>query len=312
MRRLIIGRFLIAVPTLIVSTALTFTLVSLIPGDPAATVLGENATRAQYAAVDRQLGVNKPLIAQYLQWVGRALRGNLGHSLFTNQSVASMLNSRLPVTLSLALGTMVLTAILGVGLGVLSARESRIVARTSDVVSLVGLSLPSFWVGLMLINLVAVGTGILPATGYVNFTTSIGGWARSLLLPVLTLTIAMVAIVAKQTRDALLDALSSDYIRVLRANGVTERSLLYRHALRNAAIPVTTVLGLIVVGLLGGTVVVEQVFALPGLGSLAVLATNEHDLPVIEGVVTYFVLIVVAVTLVLDLAYGWLNPKVRK
>jgi peptide/nickel transport system permease protein len=170
---------------------------------------------------------------------------------------------------------------------------------------------PSFWLGLLLVAALAVRVQLFPATGYTPLGTSPGQWLRGLVLPVVTLAFGAVAIVAKQTRDSMLEVLSRDFIRTLRANGVSERSIIFTHALKNASIPVVTVLGLIFVSLLSGTVLVESVFAIPGLGSLTVQATTGHDVPLIQGAVVYFTVIVVMVNLLVDLSYGWLNPKAR-
>jgi peptide/nickel transport system permease protein len=198
-----------------------------------------------------------------------------------------------------------------VGLGVLSAARGGWLGRLVDVLALIGLGLPSFWLGLVLVTLFAVTIRLLPATGYVPLEASPADWARSLVLPVTTLALHGVAVFARQTRDAMLEALSRDFVRALRANGAAEASIVLRHGLRNAAIPVVTVIGLVFVYLLSGTVLVEAVFAMPGLGGLAVQATTQHDLPMIQGVVLVFTLVVVAVNLAVDLAYGWLDPRVR-
>lgn len=311
MVRLIGYRLLISVPLLFGVSILTFVLVSLTPGDAARTILGTNGTPQQYAQLRHQLGLDQPLYAQYGHWVERVLHGNLGSSLFTGEPVTQALNERLSVTLSLIIGATALSALLGIGLGVLSALRTGSLGRLVDVLSLAGLALPNFWLGLLLVTLLAVKVHLFPATGYVPLNQSVGEWARALVLPVVTLMVGGVAVVAKQTRDSMLDVLRRDFIRTLRANGLPERSIIVKHALKNAAIPVVTVLGLIFVSLLSGTVLVESVFVLPGLGSLAVQTTNQHDIPVIQGVAVYFTLIVVTVNLLVDLTYGWLNPKVR-
>jgi peptide/nickel transport system permease protein len=310
MVRLIGYRLLISVPLLFGVSVLTFVLVSLTPGDAARSILRTNGTPQQYAQLRHQLGLDQPLYAQYGHWLERAAHGNLGSSLFSGEPVTQALNERLPVTLSLIVGATALSALLGIGLGVLSALRAGSLGRVVDVLSLAGLALPNFWLGLLLVTLLAVEIHLFPATGYVPLTQSVGEWARALVLPVVTLVLGGVAVVARQTRDSMLDVLGRDFIRMLRANGVPEWSIVFKHALKNAAIPVVTVLGLIFVSLLSGTVLVESVFVLPGLGSLAVQATNQHDIPVIQGVAVYFTLIVVTVNLLVDLTYGWLNPKV--
>jgi peptide/nickel transport system permease protein len=312
MIRIVATRLLLAIPLLFAVSFLIFLLINLIPGDPAAELLGPQATPEQIADLRAQLGLDQPVLVQYANWLAGAIRGDLGTSIYTGEPVVQALNTRLPVTVSLVILTILFSSIVGVVFGVLSATGSGRTARVADVVSLVGYAIPNFWLGLLLIAGLAVSIPLFPATGYVDFATSPGLWLWSLVLPVLTLGGPVVANIAKQTREAMLDAMSRDYIKVLRANGASEASIVYKHALKNAAAPIITVIGLICVGLTAGAVVVEQVFVLPGLGSLAVSATTRHDLPVITGVVVYFTLIVIVVNLVVDLAYGWLNPKERK
>ncbi|GAA5165088.1 MULTISPECIES: ABC transporter permease [Amycolatopsis] len=311
MRRLILRRLLISVPLVIGVSLLTFLLQALTPGDTARAILGINYTPEAYAQLRHQLGLDEPLLTQYWHWLTQALRGDLGVSPISGLSVASEIASRLSVTVSLILVTTLVAAALGIGLGVFSAVRGGALGRTVDVLSLAGHSLPSFWLGLALVTVFAVGLRAFPATGYVALDASPGQWALSLVLPVTALAVHGIAVIAKQTRDGMLEVLSREFVRALRAHGVSERSIVFRHALRNAAIPVVTVVGIVFVHLLSGTVLVETVFAMPGLGGLAVDSTTQHDLPMIQGVVVVFTLIVVAVNLLVDLAYSWLNPKVR-
>jgi peptide/nickel transport system permease protein len=311
MLRLILRRILLAIQLLFVVSFLSFALVALTPGDPAVSILGTTATKAQDAALDKQLGFNLPVIVQYWHWLYKVLHGNLGVSLSSAQAVTSELNSGLGVTLCLVVGATLLTGVFGVALGTLSAIRGGVTGRFTDAFAMLGFAIPAFWLGLVLRDLFAVRGHLLPATGYVPFTTSPTDWLRSLILPVLTLAAGGMTGIAKQTRDSMRDALGRDYIDALRADGVPEWRIIGRHALRNAAIPIVTMLGTFFVGMLGGTVLIESVFAMPGLGSLAVTSTTEHDLPVIEGVAVYFAVGVVIVNLLVDLAYGWLNPKAR-
>lgn len=311
MWHLVSRRLLRGIPMLFVVSLLTFVLVSLSPGNPAVTLLGTNATSAQYAAVDRQLGLDLPLWSQYWHWLTGAFQGRLGTSLYSSQSVSSILGARLIVTLTLVILGTILSAVAGVSLGVVSALGRRPVSRATDVISMLGFAIPNFWLGLVLILVFAQRLHLLPATGWTPFTSSPSGWLRSLVLPVVTLAAAGATGIAKQTRDSMSDQLSQEYILALRATGIPERSIVFKHALRNAAIPVVTVIGLFFVGMLGGAVLVEQIFSLPGLGSEAVSATNVHDLPVIQGVTITFAIIVVLVNLIIEVAYGWLNPKAR-
>ncbi len=312
MRRLVLRRVLRSVPLLIVVTATTFVLESLVPGNAARTLAGISATHAQYEALRKQLGLNLPLWDQYGRYVWNVLHGNLGIDPFNGESTGKILDQRIWVTLSLVSLTTLFCAVVGVLLGVASAVREGWSARFVDAVSIMGLALPGFLVAIILVTLLAVRIRLFPATGYVYFTASPMNWFRSLVLPVAALAIGPTAIVAKQARDAMKDTLASDYVRTLRAGGLSQTRILAVHALRNASIPVLTVLGLVFVGALGASVFVEQVFVLPGLGSLAVNATAKHNVPVLEGVTLYFTLFVIVINLVLDVGYAIINPRVRK
>lgn len=309
--RVVVRWFATAVPVVFVVSLLTFLLVSLTPGDAARRLVGPKGTAEQYEAVRARLGLDRPVWEQYWSWLTKALQGDLGKSLLSGEPVTQSLQSRAPVTVALIAGALIAAVVIGVGLGVLSAVRGGRLGGLVDVVSLLGLAVPSFWLGLILIALFAIAIPIFPAGGYVRFGQDPPGWAAALVLPVLTLALGSCAGIAKQTRDAMLDQLGQEYVFVLRTHGLSERSVLLRHAFRNAAIPVLTLAGLILVGLLSGTVLVESVFVLPGLGGLAVQATLDRDLPVIQGVAVLFTLVIVTVNLVVDLGYGLLNPKAR-
>jgi peptide/nickel transport system permease protein len=311
MRRLIAQRLLLSIPLPFIVSGLTFILVALTPGDLARTILGGNATQSQYLQLRRQLGLDEPLWTRYWQWLTAALHGNLGVSPTTSESVTSVLDARLGPTLSLVIGSTLVAALFGMLLGVAAAVRNGLVGRLLDAVSMLGLAVPSFWLGLLLIGWFAVDLRAFPVAGYVSPTQSLDGWATTLVLPVATLAAPGVAIIAKQTRDAMRETLQRPYLRTLRAAGLSRRSLVLRHALRNAAIPVLTVVGVVFVGALSGTVIAETVFAMPGLGGEAVSATAAHDVPLILGVALYFTLLVIAVNLVIDIAYGLLDPRVR-
>jgi peptide/nickel transport system permease protein len=311
MLRLVLRRLALAVPLVLVVSALTFLLTALTPGNLAYTILGTNATPASVAAVDHQLGLNLPIYTQYWHWLEHAVTGNLGISISNEQSVASQLTAQLPVTLSLVIGATVISSVLGITLGVLGAVRRGASGRMIDLLATVGFAIPTFWLGLVLVDLLALQAKIFPATGYVAFASSPSAWLKSLVLPWITLSAAGVTGIAKQTRDAMRTELGRDYVDMLRADGVAEWRIVWIHALRNASITVVTMIGIFFVGLLSGAVVVETVFGLPGLGSLAVNATTNHDQPVLQGIAVLFCLIVVVANLIVDLAYGWLNPKAR-
>lgn len=305
-RRLLMGAVLV-----LVVTGLSFVLVSLIPGDPARAILGLEATPEQVAALRQELGLNLPLHERYFDWLQGAIHGDFGHSISSGQAVTDILKPRIPVTLSLLLGTLAVSLVVGVALGVASAVRGGALGRLVDAVSLIGFSIPSFWLGAMLASLFAVELGWFPASGYVPLTDSPAKWLASIALPVLTLSASGVGFVSKQTRETMLDVLGSEYVRMARASGLHARSIVLRHALKNASVRVLTVMGLVGVGVLGGTVVIETVFALPGLGGALVDATLRGDFPVVQAIVTYFAVMVVVINLMVDLAYVWANPKVR-
>jgi peptide/nickel transport system permease protein len=304
-------RLLMAAALLFVVSALSFVLVSVTPGDPARAILGIQASPEAYDNLREEMGLNLPLYERYWHWLRQALAGDLGISIFTGEPVTRMIVARLPVTASLIAWSVLVSAILGVGLGAFSAVRGGVVGRAVDAFALIGFALPSFWIGAVLISILSVRVRLLPAAGYVPLDESAIDWFRSLVLPVFALSLGGIAALAKQTREAMLDVLSSEYIRVAWANGIRARSIYMTHAFKNAAVRVATILGVQAVGMLGGTVVVENLFALPGLGTLAISATVQHDLPVVQGVVLYFTVMVVVINLLIDLAYTWLNPRVH-
>jgi len=309
--RYLLRRLLLSIPLLFVVSILTFIMVAIVPGDPAVRILGAGHTAAQYQALDQKLGLTAPIGVQYWHWVDGVLHGTLGTSLFTNQTVTSELAQRLPTTIWLVIGATLVTVVAGVALGLASAVWRGPLGRVVDAASWITFAVPNFWLGLILVEFIAVKARLLPSIGYVPLGQDPGGWLRSLILPVVTLSAVGVTGIAKQTRDAMAEVLSREFIAALRMAGLSRRSLLLRHALRNAAIPIVTAAGLFSIAMLGGTILVEQVFVLPGMGSLVVQAASDHDLPVIEGAVLYFTLIVIALNLLIDLSYAWLNPRVR-
>jgi peptide/nickel transport system permease protein len=310
MKRLIY-RLISSIVLVFVVSALTFLLMSLLPTDAARVILGTSATPASYEKLRAQLGLNEPLYLQYWNYITAAFHGNLGTSIFTGEPVEQSLLQRLPVTLSLLVPSIILCTIVGVALGIASSATKGVVRRAIDVLSLVGSSLPGFWLALVLVTVFAVAVPLFPATGYIPFAQDPGGWTSSLVLPVIALSVAGIAGIAKITRDGMLETLSQDYIRTLQAAGVSRTRIIFKHALRNASIPVSTVVGLVFIGSLSGSIFVENVFVLPGLGSLAVTATSQSDIPVIQGVALVFTLIVIVINILVDLSYIALNPKGR-
>jgi peptide/nickel transport system permease protein len=311
MALLIVRRIGFGIVLIVAVSIVVFVIVGLTPGDAASVIAGPHSTAAQVAQVRHELGLDLPLPVQNANWFSHAVRGDLGSSIVNSQPVLDLLNSRLAVTLLIVLLSTAFTAILGVAAGAWSAYRGGVVGRAIDVVSMLTFSLPSYWLGLLLVLVFAVELRLLPAVGYVDFAASPANWARSLILPVATLAIGGAAGVARQTRDSMLSTLDQEFVLAHRADGVPERTIVFRHALRNCAAPILSMIGLFFVGSLSGTVLIEQVFLMPGLGGLAVSSAAEHDIPVIEGIAVYFAILVVVVNLVLDLIFGWLNPKAR-
>ena len=296
---------------LVIVPTITFFLQAVASSNVARTVLGLNASQSQVDAFNHSHGLDQPLAVRYVRWLGGAVHGDLGVSYTTSQSVQSILAPRLNVSLTLIIGSLLVFTVAGVILGVLSATGGKIVGQVIDGVSAIGIAVPNFWLAVILITLFAVRMPLFPATGYVPFAQDPRLWAGSLVLPVVALAFGGITAVAKQTRDQMLLAAASPYTRTLRANGASEFSLIYKHALRNAATPVVTVLGIIFVGALSGTVIIEKIFVLTGLGSQALQSALQADLPVIQGISLYFTAIVVIVNVLVDVASAILNPKVR-
>lgn len=302
---------LTAVPVVLIVSLLTFVLTSFVPGDAARAILGLQASEEQVQALRDQMGLGKPLPQQYWDWLVGVLHGDLGRSIQTRGLVASELAHRAEVTLSLLVLGVLIVALVGITLGVISAVRGGRIGRMVDVLSLAGIAVPGFWLGLVLVALFAVMIPLFPATGYVSFTHSVPGWIASLALPLLTLALTGTATLAKQTRSNVLDELGKDYVRMLRARGIPERRILLVHVLRNAAGPVVTIIGLTFIGLVGGAVLLETVFVLPGVGMLMVQASKAHDIPVIQGVTLMVSLVVVVVNLLVEISYALLDPRVR-
>jgi peptide/nickel transport system permease protein len=309
--RVVVRRVAGTVPLLFIVSALTFVLVSLVPGDATLRILGPQAGEEAREQLRHDLGLDLPLYEQYWRWLRHAVTGDLGTSLFNGEAVTKAIGGRFPVTFSLVVGSLVVIVLVGVGLGVFSAVRGGVAGRFLDGLSLVGFAVPGFWLGAVLIALFAVGLHWFPAVGYVPFAESPSGWARSLVLPVSALAVHNVAVLAKQTREAMLDVLASEHMRMAWASGVPSRLIFFRLGLKNAAIRAVTVAGLQAVGLLGGTVFIEQVFALPGLGWALLNAAQQGDLAMAQGITLFFTLIIVLMNLIVDLTYSWLNPRVR-
>jgi peptide/nickel transport system permease protein len=308
-----IGRRLLALPPmLLIISLLVFGLSVIIPGDPARTIAGLNAPQSEVNRISAQLGLNKPLIVQYWNWLIHALHGNLGTSIAQNSPVASSLHQRFPVTLSMAAGGLVVIILIGVPLGLIAGtRPGSIRDRTTTVITSTAISIPDFWLAMVLVVLFAVKLHLLPAIGYVGITTSPVQWATHLYLPWLALGLAGGATLARQLRSSLIDVLDQDYIRTAEAKGLKRRSIVLKHALKNASMVPLTLVGLQFAYLLGGTIILETIFAMPGLGLYFYDGLLAKDLPVIQGVTLVYALTFVIMNLIVDVLYGFINPRVR-
>jgi peptide/nickel transport system permease protein len=258
-----------------------------------------------------ELGLDRPLLSQFWDWVSHAVKGDLGTSWFTGEDVVKAITSRLAVTLSLVIGAVLLTAVVSVVLGVLAAMRGGWVDRTIQVVTILGFAIPGFLIAIALVQVFAINLDWFKPTGYTRFAESSSGWLSSITLPVIALAIGSIAGVTAQIRGSIIDAARQDYVRTLRSRGLSETRVIYKHVLRNAAGPALSVLAIQFVGLLGGAVIVENIFAIPGLGQVAVTAPGQGDIPLVMALVVAFVIIVVIVYIIVDLLQGWLNPKVR-
>ncbi len=291
---------------------LTFLLVQLIPGDPAEVIAGENATVEEVARIRTELGLGQPVLEQYLNWFSGILRGDLGDSLFTNRSVATTIAEAAPPTVVITTMAILVAVVIGVTAGIAAGlTQGSWIDRAVSAAATLGIAMPSFWLAMVLVSVFALTNPWLPATGYVDVRSGFGVWLSHVILPSTALGLATAAELARHTRGCVADVLTRPYVRTARARGASGVWLIRRHILRNAAIPVVTVLGLQTGRLLGGAIVVEAVFGISGLGSLAINSVLQRDYPMIQGYVLFSAVVVVAINLIVDLAYGWINPKVR-
>jgi peptide/nickel transport system permease protein len=308
----ILRRLVQTIPVMLVVAVFIFLMLRLTPSDPAAIIAGDNATAEQVAQIRSQLGLDQPMLQQFVIWIGKVLRGDFGQSFFFKKTVAELIGERIEPTLSLALFTIVIAVLVAVPLGVLAAqRQGSWVDRVVMGLSVLGFSVPTFVVGYILIYVFAVWLNWLPVQGYQHISEGILGWAQRLILPALTLAVIYIALIARMTRASVLEVLSEDYIRTARAKGQIERKVLFRHALRNAAVPIVTVIGLGIALLIGGVVVTESLYTIPGLGRLTVDAVLARDYPTIQAVILLFSFAYVMINLAVDLTYTLLDPRIR-
>jgi peptide/nickel transport system permease protein len=308
----LIRRAFISAVTLLLISLIVFTGVRMIPGDPARVMAGTDADAAGLEEIRQKYGLDAPLPVQYVRWLRLAAIGDLGESIRTRTSVAWMVTSKLPITLELACLSLLVALAIAIPAGVLAAvhRNSAWDVLASGV-SLCGVSVPNFWLGIMLILLVSVRFGWLPASGFVPIAESVPGNLARMIMPALVLGTGLAAVLMRQTRNAMIEVLSADYVRTARAKGLAQKAVVLRHALRNGLIPVVTILGLQMGALMGGAVVTEQIFVLPGFGRLIVEAVFTRDYPVVQGVVLITASSYVLINLLVDLSYTVLNPRIR-
>lgn len=301
-----------ALPVAVLVALIVFLLVRLTPGDPAAILAGENASPEQLEAIRLSLGLDLPMYRQMIDWAGGILRGDFGTSIISQIPVVTMIGQRLEPTLSLTLITFCLTILVAIPLGVLAAwKHGTAVDRGVMVFSIIGFSVPVFVLGYTLIQIFSIELGLLPVQGYRPIGEGLGPFLYRMVLPALTLTLAFTALIARMTRTSMLSVLGEDYVRTARAKGAAEPRVLFRHALRNAFVPIITILGNSFALLIGGVVVTETVFNLPGIGRLTVEAILARDYPVIQGVVLLMSFVYLGINLLVDIAYVAIDPRIR-
>jgi peptide/nickel transport system permease protein len=308
--RFVIRRLLLTIPVLFAMSVFVFLIIRLVPGDPVRTMLGFRATDANVAQIREQLGLNESLLSQYLHWLGAVLHGDFGTDFVSKAPLRELLAQRVPVTLELTLLAMTLAVVVGVPLGVKAATGSRWVRRLTDGFVVAGVSIPDFWLGIMLVLLFAGTLTVLPPSGYVPFTEDPVQNLRYMALPVLTLAVGETAYILRTTRGAMESVMGQPFVAFLHAKGVARGRIVHRHALRNAATPVITVIGIQFGVLLGGAIVIETLFALPGVGRMLVTAINQRNYPVVQAGVLVVATLFILVSLITDLVIGWIDPRV--
>ncbi|HET9339754.1 MAG TPA: ABC transporter permease [Casimicrobiaceae bacterium] len=305
-------RLFATIPVMAIVAVLVFSMLRLTPGDPASIIAGAAATSADVAGIREKLGLDRPIVEQFAIWIGNMLRGDLGESFFFKKSVASLVADRIEPTLALATLTMLWSIAVAVPLGVVAAyRQGTWVDRVVMGFSVLGFSVPVFVIGYVLIYVFAIELAWLPVQGYQPLREGFGGFLQRLVLPSITLSVIYVALIARITRTSVLEVLGEDYIRTARAKGLRRTTVLMRHALRNAAVPIVTVIGIGAALLIGGVVVTESVFSIPGLGRLTVDAVLARDYPTVQAVILLFSFVYVLLNLLVDVAYTFLDPRIR-
>jgi peptide/nickel transport system permease protein len=309
---ILVRRLLGAVPVLLIVSLITFGMIHLIPGDPATAIAGMSATAEQVANIRKDLGLDQPLLAQLWDWYAGLLHSDLGRSLLLGQPVVQATMLRLPVTVALSAYALVLTLVIGLVSGVVAAlRQNTWIDQAAMVLAMLGISLPSFYLGLLMIIVFAVDLRWLPTGGYIALSADPLGWLATSTMPAVSLALLLAGLLARITRSTMLEVLRQDYIRTARAKGLPERTVVVKHALANALIPITTVVGIIVSLLISGSVVVETLFSIPGIGQLLTQAVLNRDYPMVQGGLLITTALLVLVNIVVDVCYALLDPRVR-
>jgi peptide/nickel transport system permease protein len=312
MGRIFLRRLLGALPILLIVSLITFSMIHLIPGDPAAAIAGMSATPEQIANIRRNLGLDQPLLSQLADWYANLLHGNLGRSLLLGQPVLQATMQRLPVTLALSAYGLVLTLLIGLASGIIAAlRQNTWIDQVAMILAMLGISLPSFYLGLLMIIIFAVDLRWLPTGGYIAISENPLGWLATSTMPAISLALLLAGLLARITRSTMLEVLRQDYIRTARAKGLPDRTVVLKHALANALIPITTVVGIIVSLLISGSVVVETLFSIPGIGQLLTQAVLNRDYPMVQGGLLITTALLVLVNIGVDVCYALLDPRVR-
>jgi peptide/nickel transport system permease protein len=307
-----IRRLISAIPVLLLVSLITFGMMRLIPGDPAAAIAGLSATPQQITQIRQDLGLDQPFLVQLFRWYGGLLQGDLGRSILMGQGVFQTVMQRLPVTLALSAYALVLTLLIGLLAGIVSAlKQNTVIDQLAMIFAMIGISVPSFFLGLMMIVLFSVHLGWLPTGGYIAFSTDPWGWFRTSTMPAISLALLQAGLLARITRSTMLEVMRQDYIRTARAKGLPHSQVVFRHALANAMIPITTVVGIIVSLLISGAVVTEALFSIPGIGQLLTQAVLNRDYPMVQGGLLLVTAFLVLVNIGIDLLYATLDPRVR-
>jgi len=308
----IIRRFILLITTILLVSIITFGVFQILPGDPVRTMLGTEADPTQIENLRSELGLNRPLYVQYTDWMKGLLTGELGNSIRFSMPVKDLLFDRLPVTLSLAGLALIIVLLISLPLGMFAARrQNRFSDMSLSTVTQVGMAIPSFWLGMILILYVGLQFSFFKISGYIPWTQSVAGALSTLVLPALTIAIPQIAVNFRYVRTSILEQVQLDYVRTVRSKGMSEQNVMYKHVLKNSMIPILTVFGLIMAEVVAGTIIVEQVFSLPGVGQLLITAISNRDFPLVQGIVMYITVAVVMINFMVDILYSVIDPRIR-